>query len=133
MSNLKHEYPIVFYDGDCGFCSKTVQFVLNNRKNNLYFMALQNEKARNILSKNNIKIDYSTFYFYEKESIFQKSTAALKLSKHLKNPYYILGFILHIIPKRISDYFYDTIAKRRHKIINPHCLLPKEEEKKLFL
>jgi predicted DCC family thiol-disulfide oxidoreductase YuxK len=33
---------IVFYDGECGFCNRTVAFVLKKQKGNaIYFTALQ--------------------------------------------------------------------------------------------
>lgn len=124
---------ILFYDGECGFCNSSVQFVLKNRKvNDIYFATLQSNFAQRKLGEQGIEIKMDTLYYLKNNKIYSKSSAALQLTKELKFPYPLfLGFA--IIPKFIRDYFYSGIAKRRHKIRAGYCMLPSENEKKLFL
>ena len=62
------EKPIVFYDGDCGLCNRSVAFVLKHEKSPvIHFAAIQSEFTIEIFKKNNWETpDLSTVYFYEK-------------------------------------------------------------------
>jgi predicted DCC family thiol-disulfide oxidoreductase YuxK len=125
---------IVFYDGDCGFCNKTVQFVLkNDAKKGLYFTALQSKFAEEFFQNHNFeKPDLSTFYFWNGEKLFKKSSAALRLVKELSFPWPLLqiGFL---IPRFFRDKLYDFVANRRHKMSKGFCVLPTIKDKKRFL
>ena len=124
---------ILFYDGDCGFCNSSVQFVLKNRKHNhIYFATLQSELAKTTLGKKGITIELDTLYYLKNNIVYNKSSAGLQISKELKLPYSIIS-ILYFVPKFIRDFFYIQIAKRRHKIGSNFCVLPNEAEKSLFI
>lgn len=129
----KANVSTVFYDGECGFCNHSVQFILNHRKNDHFrFVALQSDKAKEMLAPFNISISMETIYVIKNKALFQKSTAILKLSSDLKLPYSLLkiGFI---VPRFIRDWLYGIISKNRHKLSAGFCALPSEDEKKLFL
>lgn len=123
---------VIFYDGDCGFCNSTVQFILKKRKTEFYFMALQHPEANEILKMHNIQINLDTFYYLNHDKVYERSSAALQVSKGLKGLYPAL-IIFYAVPKFIRDAFYNFIAKRRHKLRNGFCVLPKDEERKYFL
>ncbi len=123
---------IVFYDGDCGFCNASVQFILKKRKKDIYFIPLQSDKAKKVLGQFDIEIQLDTFYYLKGKRLFDKSSAALQVSRDLKH-FYPLSFGLYIIPKFLRDIVYLFVAKRRHKINNGFCVLPTETEKKFFL
>jgi predicted DCC family thiol-disulfide oxidoreductase YuxK len=133
MDLVESKNKILFYDGECGFCNSSVQFVLKNKKvNDIFFVTLQSKFAQQILNKKGIQIKLDTLYFLKNDKIYSKSSAGLQLTKELKFPYPLfLGF--YIIPKFIRDFVYTSIAKRRHNIRSGFCLLPKENEKKYFL
>lgn len=124
---------ILFYDGDCGFCNSSVQIVLKNKKiDDIYFATLQSKFAINTLNKKGIEIKLDTLYYLKNETIYSKSSAALQITKDLKFPFPLfLGF--YIIPRFIRDLVYTAIANRRHKIKSGFCVIPLENEKKLFL
>jgi len=124
---------IVFFDGDCGFCNKTIQFVLRHEKgNSLRFSSLQSSFAQDFFkAKNFPEPDLSTFYFFDGSELHERSTAALKLIPNLKwycKPLSIGWFF----PKKIRDTFYNFIAKRRSKLAKGFCLIPTLEERKRF-
>lgn len=125
---------IVFYDSDCGFCNRSVNFVLKSDKSKkILFVPLQSEFTKNLFDEKGFeKPDLSTFYFYENERMFIKSTAALKLTKHFKFPQRLLA-VNWIVPRFIRDYFYNLIAKRRQRLSKGYCVVPSEEDKKRFL
>lgn len=126
--------PIIFYDGDCGFCNKTVQFVLNNEKNDeIHFCALQSEFARSFFKELGIeKMDFSTFYFWDTKNLYKRSTAALKVLNYLRFPF-ILGKIGWICPRFIRDGIYNMIAKRRMRLAPSFCALPTPSQAIRFL
>jgi len=62
MDDLKQDIPVIFYDGECGFCNSTVQFILNKKKRPFNFAALQSTFANRTLEKVNISIQMDTIY-----------------------------------------------------------------------
>jgi len=132
--NLKDK-QILFYDGDCPFCNKTVAFVLKHKKNDsqIYFSALQSVFAKKTLAKHHIKIKMDTLYYIVDNKVYDKSTAAIILSKSLKFPYNLL-VTFYIIPKFFRDWVYTQIANKRQQFsIEPFCKLLNEDDKKWFL
>ena len=90
--------PIVFFDGECGLCSRVVQFIYKNENNNkIYFSPLQSKYAIDTLNQNNIKPDLNTFYFYHNNKMHDKSSAALKIIPFLKWQYYFLTIIRFVL------------------------------------
>jgi len=124
---------IVFYDGDCGFCNRAVSYVLKrDTSNSLEFSSLQSSHAKKFFEQHNFeKPDLSTFYFYENGSLYERSTAALKVIKYFSwyHQWMRLGWIC---PRFVRDGVYDFIAKRRRKISKGYCDMPSEEEMKRF-
>jgi len=127
-------FPVVFYDGDCGFCNRTVQFVLDHERDSvLHFCALQSPAAQRFFEEHNFaQPDLSTFYFWNGERLFERSAAALKLTSYLKAPYSWLKIFL-VVPRFIRDGVYNWIAKRRHKLAARQCALPTPEQQGRFL
>ncbi|MEO9533117.1 MAG: DUF393 domain-containing protein [Crocinitomicaceae bacterium] len=132
MSKKLKDKPLVFYDGDCGFCNSSVQFILKKRRKDVYFVALQSDLGKKILNAHQIEIQLDTIYFKHKGKIYDRSSAALRICKSLKFPY-LLGVCFLIVPKFIRDAIYNSIAKRRHKLNAGYCVIPSENEKKFFL
>jgi predicted DCC family thiol-disulfide oxidoreductase YuxK len=77
-------YPsqtIIFYDGLCGLCDKSVQFILEKDKHEQFlFCALQSNYAREVLGD---KISFDSFILYDNGKTYTKSTGALLTLKKL--------------------------------------------------
>lgn len=134
MKTLDHPDKIVFYDGDCGFCNRSVNYVLKHDKtHSIYYASLQSEVAKQIFLRHNWpEADLSTFYFMVNGELYQKSRAAFKVVHYF--PWYMQWFqIFRIVPVGIRDWVYDQIAQRRRKISKGYCVMPNPEERKLFL
>ncbi|RFC55190.1 thiol-disulfide oxidoreductase DCC family protein [Brumimicrobium aurantiacum] len=124
---------IVFYDGSCGFCNSSIQFILKHKAKDFYFIPLQSKLAEEILALHHEEIKMNTLYFFEKKELYQKSTAAIRITKHLSGIYPIFFYLGYLIPKFLRDWGYDQIAKRRHKIKAQYCTLPSATERKFFI
>lgn len=129
----KGEY-IVFYDGECGFCNRSVAWIIKRDiTNEINFASIQSEFTHSFFSTRNFeKPDLSTFYFFSDGVLYNKSTAAIKLTKHFSGGWRLLRFG-RIIPLFLRDYLYDMIAKRRQSISKGYCFLPSKEQRKRFL
>ncbi len=125
---------IVFYDGDCGFCNRSVQFILEHEKSHhICFSALQSGFARDFFARHQFPApDLSTFYYWNGEKLYSRSTAALKVLNELKAPWKLLK-IGYIFPRPLRDKMYDFIAARRHRLSKGFCALPDQEQRKRFL
>ena len=133
MENKK----IVFFDGVCNFCNSTVDFIWNNnKKRNLYYASLQSDFSKDKLLNSGIKdFDLKTIYYIDGKKVFEKSHAVFIILKSLDGVYPILGKIGLLLPRYISDFFYDIIAKNRYKIMGKQetCRIPNKEEEEYFL
>ena len=133
MENKK----IVFFDGVCKFCNSTVDFIWNNnKKRNLYYASLQSDFSKDKLLNSGIKdFDLKTIYYSDGKKVFEKSHAVFIILKSLDGVYPILGKIGLLLPRYISDFFYDIIAKNRYKIMGKQetCRIPNKEEEEYFL
>lgn len=129
MKNL-----VVFYDGACGLCSRSVLFLLRNEKDDsLRFCALQSETARKFFLENNLTIQtFDTIVIWDGTRFFFKSTAVLRLIPYLKPPYFWLK-IAWIFPRFLRDFVYDVVANNRKKFFKNTCALPTVEMKNRFL
>ncbi|MFA7274499.1 MAG: DCC1-like thiol-disulfide oxidoreductase family protein [Crocinitomicaceae bacterium] len=125
---------LVFYDGDCGFCNQSVQFILKFQKDkSLQFLTLQSSFAEKLFQEKGWELpDLSTVYFYENEKLYAKSDAGISIAKHLRFPFSWFQF-LWIVPQFIRDKGYDFIAQRRHKLSKGFCAVPTSDQKKQFI
>lgn len=131
---MKAKNRIVFYDGDCGFCNHTVRFILlrNKKAPLLHFASLQSNFCNSFFKAHQQeKSDLSTIVFYENGRFYYASSAALKISVHLKNLSWLK--IFWIVPKLMRDGMYKIIAKNRKRLLKQqYCFLPDEQDKKRF-
>lgn len=133
MSNTN---PILLYDGSCGFCQQSVQFVLQQeRTDEVLFAPLQSDFARQIIAKHPHLKDIDSIVFILGKDVLVESDAVWALASYLRAPFGYAKFI-RIIPKGLRDVAYRIVAKYRHRFIrrgNEACLLPTPEQRKRFL
>lgn len=129
----KGEEHIVFYDGDCGFCNRTVQWILEKEKSPvIHFSAIQSPFAQRFLNGKGVTPDLSTVYFYTEDQVYSESAAAFQLSVFLRNPYRALRFF-RVLPRFLTNAVYRWIAKRRHRIASGYCIVPTPDQKDRFI
>ncbi|WP_457617735.1 thiol-disulfide oxidoreductase DCC family protein [Lutibacter sp.] len=99
------------------------------------FASLQSDAAKEILLQfSTKKLTLDSIILIDDSNIYEKSSAALQISKHLNGGYKLLyGFI--IIPKFIRDWVYDIIAENRYKWFEKKekCMIPISEIRNRFL
>ncbi len=136
MNDILKNKTILLFDGYCNLCHSSVQFVLKHEKKpEIYFTSLQSKIGIEILNYYSIdpaKTD--SLVLIEKNKAYVKSTAALRLAKHLKGIFPI-AFSLIIVPSFIRNTVYDFIAKNRYKWYGKKdsCLIPDQNLATRFL
>ncbi|MFK5957309.1 MAG: DCC1-like thiol-disulfide oxidoreductase family protein [Lutibacter sp.] len=135
MNNFNGK-SIILFDGICNLCNSSINFIIkNDDKKHFLFASLQSDAAKEILlhlpSKN---LNLNSIVLIENGTIYEKSTAALRIAKYLNGGYKVL-YAFIITPKFIRDWIYNLIAKNRYKWFGKkeHCMIPSPEIKCRFL
>ena len=127
---------IVFFDGVCQLCNRSVNFLIKqDKKNVLKFASLQSAYAQNVVPKallNHEKLD--SIIVYTDGKFYDRSIAVLKLCKILGGLFtvFLIGYLL---PRFIRDGLYTFIANNRYRWfgITDQCRVPTAELKERFL
>jgi predicted DCC family thiol-disulfide oxidoreductase YuxK len=126
---------VILFDGECNFCDSSVQFIIKRDPKGLFhFASLQSEAGQEFLKKYGVPADVDSMVLIEKEKAYYKSSAALRICRHLQGAWKLFyGFI--IIPSPIRNIIYDLIAKNRYKWFGKKesCMLPPPSVRKRFL
>ncbi len=126
--------PILLADGVCNLCNVAVRFILKHeRAPTLRFASLQSDAAKPLLEGRDIP-DLSTLVLIDDTGVHTRSTAALRLCRHLRAPWRWLA-ILRVIPRPIRDWCYTRIAKHRYHLFGTTdaCPVPPADQQDRFL
>jgi predicted DCC family thiol-disulfide oxidoreductase YuxK len=132
MQTNPSKHPVIFFDGYCGLCTRSVQFILkNDRKNVFRFASLQSAFAANTLPPNT---ETNTFVLMDGSRLYTRSDAAIKALQKLGG-FYRCSAVLFVIPALIRNAVYRFIANNRYRWFGKHdsCYLPTADMKDLFL
>lgn len=129
---------IVFFDGYCGLCSQTVDFLIaRDKAARLRFSPLQGETAKRLLTEAERTDLDSAVVVIESDSgqtKLKKSDAVLYALRELPM-WKHLAFVLLLLPRSIRDFFYDIVARNRFTLVKqrPTCRIPSPDERQRFL
>ncbi|MBT2636840.1 thiol-disulfide oxidoreductase DCC family protein [Bacillus sp. ISL-39] len=127
--------PVILFDGVCNFCDASVQFILDRDDKELFrFASLQSDAGQELLKKHNVPDDVDSMILIENAKVYYKSSAALRISRHLRGAWKLL-YVFMIVPAPIRNIVYDLIAKNRFKWFGQKdsCMLPPPNVRKRFL
>jgi len=107
--------PIILFDGVCNFCSSSVQFVIKRDPYRIFrFCQLQSQTGKALLRQHGIiDSNLTSVILIQDSKAYQKSSAALRISRRLNKAWRLLTVFL-IVPPFIRDRFYDFIGNRRY-------------------
>lgn len=108
--------PVVFFDGDCGLCHRSVRFVLRHERDRLLkFASLNSPYAVKTLAEHGpAEAPPGTMVVLADDRVFVRSEAALFIAGHLNAPWNWLR-IFRPVPLGWRDALYDFVARRRHR------------------
>lgn len=135
LQQLLCKQPILLFDGECGFCNRSVQFILRREKNKtLHFAALQSEAGIALRRYFEIEENTDSMILIKDHSAFIKSCAALRVTRYMKGLWPLM-MIFIVIPPFLRNLVYNFIAKRRMRWFGrvESCALLKNEDRDRFL
>jgi predicted DCC family thiol-disulfide oxidoreductase YuxK len=139
------DQPILLYDGTCGFCARSVQFVLERERpgsaaTRLRFATLAGPFGDAIRTKfPAVASEDSVILFLPPDRqhparVLLRSDAALEVAVSVGGPIAILARLARLAPKAIRDSAYNLIARHRHRIAGAQsCLVPTADQRSRFL
>ena len=137
MKNLPIDKKIILFYGICNLCNTSVRFIIRQDKKDVFrFVSLQSTFGQEILNYIGVDIKMiDSIVLYEPGiAYYLKSEATFKIAYELNGLYKFLGFF-SVLPKSITNIFYDYIAKNRYKWFGKKesCMMPISELKSKFL
>lgn len=129
---------ILLYDGTCGFCTRSVQFVLRHEhgRRTLRFAPLQSPcgDAVRLASPDIAGID-SIILWLPSGVTLARSDAALRVGAYLGRGSRIAAAVMRAVPRPVRDAAYDLVARYRRRLVplDDTCLLPTPEERRRFI
>ena len=137
MENLPQDKKIILFDGLCNLCDASVQFLIKKDTKDVFrFVSLQTTFGQEILNHIGVDIkNINSIVLYEPGiAYYIKSEAAFKIAYELNGLYKFLSFF-SVLPKSITNLFYDYIAKNRYKWFGKKesCMMPTTDLANKFL
>ncbi|SIN79494.1 thiol-disulfide oxidoreductase DCC family protein [Chitinophaga niabensis] len=126
---------IILFDGVCKFCNGSVNFVIRHDKHNRFkFAPLQSAAGQDLLQQHGLKNNMDSFVLIDNDKAYTRSTAVLRVLRHLGFPYYLL-YAGIVIPVGLRNLLYSWFAKNRYRWFGKkdQCMVPDEKVRKKFL
>ncbi|MCX7930655.1 MAG: DCC1-like thiol-disulfide oxidoreductase family protein [Chlorobi bacterium] len=126
---------VVLFDGDCVLCSRVVQWMLPRDKRRVFrYASLTSAFARGHLPTHLVHDNATIVLLENRGRISTRSTAVLRILRHLGAAWNILAALLLLVPRVLRDAFYDWIAHNRYRWFGrrQQCLVPTADVRHLF-
>ncbi len=110
---------MVFYDGACGLCHRTVRFAIarDSDGRRFRFAALGGEAFRRLVPEA-LRADLpdSIAVLTPGGALLMRSAAVIHILERIGGPWRLTGRLLTLVPGRIRDLGYDGVARVRHRL-----------------
>lgn len=127
--------PIMVYDGDCGFCTRSVRFVLNrDRKRLLCFASRDGVAGKGVRARHPELQSVESLLWVDRvngvERVLIHSDAVLAVAAYLGGIYGVLAMLGGLVPRALRDPAYQMVAKVRRRLMGGAscCMLPSPKE-----
>lgn len=129
------DHPVVFFDGVCGLCSHSVNWLLaRDPEHRLRFAPLQGAAAAAMISSD-LRDRLDTMVFVRNGTTYIRTAALSRILMTLGGRWQVLGAILWLIPFPVRDLGYRLVSRFRYRMFGKHdaCRLPTLAERAVFL
>lgn len=110
---------MVFYDGACGLCHRTVRFAIARDRDGsrFRFAALGGEAFRRLVPEAlRAGLPDSIVVLAPGGMLLARTAAVIHILERIGGPWRLTGRVLALVPQRIRDLGYDGIARARHRL-----------------
>jgi predicted DCC family thiol-disulfide oxidoreductase YuxK len=126
---------LIFYDGVCGFCNHSVNWILQRDTQGRFLLApLQGTTAEQLLAPE-LRQHLSSVVLRHNGRIWTHSAAVCRILLLLGGFWWFCGILLWLIPQPIRDFGYRCVASIRYKLFGKldACRRPSPAERARFL
>ena len=120
------EVPIVFFDGSCQLCAKSVQLIMKHeRAAELKYAPLYGNTYSKYVGPNTDPAIPESFLVFHEGRFLRESSAFFELTAYLKKPLSTLA-IFRFLPRFITDVMYRLIANNRYRLfwkVKEECII----------
>jgi predicted DCC family thiol-disulfide oxidoreductase YuxK len=123
---------VLFYDGACGLCHRTVrQVVAADRAERFRFAPLQGDTFQRLVPESSrTGLPDSIVVLDSRGRLLTRSEAVLHVYRRLGGLWPVLAFLSSLVPRFLRDAVYDLVARIRSRLFakpDDYCpLVPKE-------
>jgi predicted DCC family thiol-disulfide oxidoreductase YuxK len=127
--------PMLVYDGECGFCARSVQFILGHeQRHDLLFVPRDSELGKDLRRQFHLEAVESMLWIADGKAAIE-SDATLNAAKYLGGIWAMLATIGWLVPAFLRNLVYRFVARNRRRISGSAtaCLIPTTEQRTRFL
>jgi len=131
----KADPPMLVYDGACGFCNRSVQFILaHEARHDLLFVARDSELGRRLRRTYGMEAVESMLWI-EGNQVFTRSSSVVMATVYLGGWWSELGRIASLCPSPLLSAMYNLIANSRRRLMKgrTNCLVPTPDQRNRFV
>jgi predicted DCC family thiol-disulfide oxidoreductase YuxK len=126
----------ILFDGVCNLCNGAVQFVIErDPAARFHFAALQTDAAARLIESTGVRDPLpDSIVLVEDGRVFTRSTAALRIARHLRFPW-PAAYVMIVIPRPLRDCIYNFVARNRYAWFGRReaCMVPTPALRARFL
>lgn len=118
---------VILFDGECGFCTAWVAFVMRHDPGGAFrFAPRQSDAATRLLTPFGVPPDaLGSIALIAGPTLSTRSDAVLQIFARLRSPWHLVSWLV-IIPRPLRDPAYAWVARNRHRLARrrDRCRLP---------
>ena len=127
--------PVLVYDGSCGFCSRSVQFILRHeQRHDLLFVTRDTPLGQDLRRHFHLEGVESMLWIAGDQAAIE-SNAVLRAARYLGGVWSALAALGSLVPSPVRNRAYRLIARHRRRLSanTTTCLVPTPEQRERFL
>ena len=127
--------PILFFDGVCGLCNQSVDFIIKrDTQRKFRFAPLQGDTAKAELPLEDVE-NLNTLILKTESGLFRRSSAVVRILWLLGGFWGVLGTLFWIVPLPLRNLGYRLVSVSRYSLFGKKesCRIPTPEERGQFL
>jgi predicted DCC family thiol-disulfide oxidoreductase YuxK len=126
--------PLIFFDGDCGFCDRSIRWVARHDGGRFKFAPLGGRTfLASVPEQIRRRLPDTMVVMTASGQILTKGLAAGYILRTMGGPWRILALVLGCLPLSFVDAGYTCVARNRHRIARINsCEIPSVAQRKRF-
>src|SRR5664279_2188537 len=128
--------PVLVYDGSCGFCSRSLQFILSHeRRHDLLFVPRDSVLGKNLRRTYHLETVESLLWIADGHAAIE-SDSVLHAADYLGGIWSKLATLGRLCPAGLRNWGYRLIARNRRRLSSRStttCLVPTTKQRVRFL